>query len=240
MKPKLTPYIGDEQFQQYLARFNKPIMPVYQIRTYLLGFIIAVELVSFDWILEEILLIGTDSEVNFKSEKEFQEFVSHILGLWNSISEKIEGGKAPKLSPLPSNLDDPAMLSMGVEIRMNELDYLLGAMDEGETNMEDCPDLRARRVLAWIEVNADFFENYLTEIQKRKPTKNRLFEVKVILEEFDRQWPDKFKVLENGIRKVRLARLKETSAQVHEKVGRNDLCPCGSGKKYKNCCGVMH
>ena len=22
-----------------------------------------------------------------------------------------------------------------------------------------------------------------------------------------------------------------------EKVGRNDLCPCGSGKKYKNCCG---
>ena len=22
-----------------------------------------------------------------------------------------------------------------------------------------------------------------------------------------------------------------------EKIGRNELCPCGSGKKYKNCCG---
>jgi preprotein translocase subunit SecA len=22
------------------------------------------------------------------------------------------------------------------------------------------------------------------------------------------------------------------------KVGRNDQCPCGSGKKYKKCCGV--
>jgi preprotein translocase subunit SecA len=22
------------------------------------------------------------------------------------------------------------------------------------------------------------------------------------------------------------------------KVGRNDLCPCGSGKKYKKCCGL--
>ncbi len=22
-----------------------------------------------------------------------------------------------------------------------------------------------------------------------------------------------------------------------KKVGRNDSCPCGSGKKYKNCCG---
>ena len=24
----------------------------------------------------------------------------------------------------------------------------------------------------------------------------------------------------------------------HEKVGRNDVCPCGSGKKYKKCCGI--
>ncbi len=23
-----------------------------------------------------------------------------------------------------------------------------------------------------------------------------------------------------------------------EKVGRNDPCPCGSGKKYKKCCGL--
>jgi preprotein translocase subunit SecA len=22
------------------------------------------------------------------------------------------------------------------------------------------------------------------------------------------------------------------------KIGRNDLCPCGSGKKYKKCCGA--
>ena len=22
-----------------------------------------------------------------------------------------------------------------------------------------------------------------------------------------------------------------------KQVGRNDSCPCGSGKKYKNCCG---
>ena len=24
------------------------------------------------------------------------------------------------------------------------------------------------------------------------------------------------------------------------KVGRNDMCPCGSGKKYKNCHGRVH
>jgi preprotein translocase subunit SecA len=37
---------------------------------------------------------------------------------------------------------------------------------------------------------------------------------------------------------------QEEPAEVHftfhretPKVGRNDLCPCGSGKKYKKCCG---
>ncbi|MCI9275255.1 MAG: hypothetical protein HFJ24_04585 [Clostridia bacterium] len=24
---------------------------------------------------------------------------------------------------------------------------------------------------------------------------------------------------------------------MNQKYGRNDSCPCGSGKKYKNCCG---
>ena len=28
-------------------------------------------------------------------------------------------------------------------------------------------------------------------------------------------------------------------AKAAQKVGRNDPCPCGSGKKYKNCCGKV-
>ena len=31
--------------------------------------------------------------------------------------------------------------------------------------------------------------------------------------------------------------LAPTQAKKSDKVGRNDLCPCGSGKKYKKCCG---
>jgi uncharacterized protein YecA (UPF0149 family) len=35
---------------------------------------------------------------------------------------------------------------------------------------------------------------------------------------------------------AQVARRKEAVA-VGNKVGRNDPCPCGSGKKYKKCCG---
>ena len=30
---------------------------------------------------------------------------------------------------------------------------------------------------------------------------------------------------------------KKEAVPVGKKVGRNDPCPCGSGKKYKHCCG---
>lgn len=33
---------------------------------------------------------------------------------------------------------------------------------------------------------------------------------------------------------------KLVPAVAHPKVGRNDVCPCGSGKKYKKCCGITH
>jgi predicted aspartyl protease len=32
---------------------------------------------------------------------------------------------------------------------------------------------------------------------------------------------------------------KEKPFKTSPKIGRNDPCPCGSGKKYKNCCGKL-
>ena len=39
---------------------------------------------------------------------------------------------------------------------------------------------------------------------------------------------------------MNLARFLNTRRKIlieEKKVGRNNLCPCGSGKKYKHCCG---
>jgi preprotein translocase subunit SecA len=32
---------------------------------------------------------------------------------------------------------------------------------------------------------------------------------------------------------------KAKPVKIAPKVGRNDPCPCGSGKKYKQCCGKL-
>lgn len=44
---------------------------------------------------------------------------------------------------------------------------------------------------------------------------------------------DRLKDLSNEIAKSRIGSFQR---QNHKKVGRNDPCPCGSGKKYKKCC----
>jgi len=72
----------------------------------------------------------------------------------------------------------------------------------------------------------------------RVKTKKRMKEVEAVFNENGWQYvvelePDKseditaLEILLNPI-KTRIA---------EEKVGRNDPCPCGSGKKFKKCCG---
>jgi preprotein translocase subunit SecA len=44
------------------------------------------------------------------------------------------------------------------------------------------------------------------------------------------------KMQEGGAGNAQPTAVKQDNQQIH-KIGRNDLCPCGSGKKYKKCCG---
>ncbi|MEX1307297.1 MAG: SEC-C metal-binding domain-containing protein [Eubacteriales bacterium] len=49
------------------------------------------------------------------------------------------------------------------------------------------------------------------------------------------EWDD---VLPAERRKAIAAEWRASKQAVSNKVGRNDPCPCGSGKKYKKCCGA--
>tara|TARA_Y100000294_G_scaffold96491_1_gene89707 strand:- start:1899 stop:2186 length:288 start_codon:yes stop_codon:yes gene_type:complete len=55
---------------------------------------------------------------------------------------------------------------------------------------------------------------------------------KIVAEEVFQNLPDNFKPFID-IKDF----TKDDTVRDKEKVGRNDPCPCGSGKKYKKCCG---
>jgi SWIM/SEC-C metal-binding protein len=69
-------------------------------------------------------------------------------------------------------------------------------------------------------------------------TENRFKEVKSVLEK--QGWTYRIELVPDKPENIAdLTRLlnppKPMTAE--KKVGRNEPCPCGSGKKYKNCCG---
>ena len=45
-------------------------------------------------------------------------------------------------------------------------------------------------------------------------------------------------VLDENNKIVHKGIVKGISSEVQSKPGRNDMCPCRSGKKYKKCCGA--
>ena len=50
------------------------------------------------------------------------------------------------------------------------------------------------------------------------------------------EWDDIFSK-EDQERLIKEQKKSHTFVREGKKIGRNDPCPCGSGKKYKNCCG---
>ena len=56
------------------------------------------------------------------------------------------------------------------------------------------------------------------------------------LQQYQRDWLAFYDAAEIAARQARWAREDEERTRTQIKVGRNDPCPCGSGKKYKKCC----
>jgi preprotein translocase SecA subunit len=85
----------------------------------------------------------------------------------------------------------------------------------------------------------EMFEDMVHRIQE--DVVQKLFTVEIAREgmvqevEMQHSHPERM-VLSHGSENVSAARAPQAKRQ-GEKVGRNDPCPCGSGKKYKRCCG---
>lgn len=67
--------------------------------------------------------------------------------------------------------------------------------------------------------------------------KYKALEQKLKLEEEQRQKEDKYFESKKRLYAGLEQRLSNSSQAISEKVGRNSPCPCGSGKKFKKCCG---
>ncbi|HWQ58026.1 MAG TPA: preprotein translocase subunit SecA [Clostridia bacterium] len=126
----------------------------------------------------------------------------------------------------------------GVDMREVERVLLLKAVDahwmdhiDGMDQLRQGIGLQALGqkdpVVAYRNMGFNMFDEMVQGIRER--TVRTLFHVSV------RQAPQKREQLANPI--TTSSESKPQPKKSDKKPGRNDPCPCGSGKKYKNCCG---
>jgi hypothetical protein len=86
--------------------------------------------------------------------------------------------------------------------------------------------VRERRSSLFNDLSSDLFDFYSPEVIRRRQKE------RAERQEEDLYQPDAKPLVPLGYSMAESGGLQRT-----EKVGRNDPCPCGSGKKYKKCCG---
>lgn len=124
-------YLGDKDFEKFLVEAEIPLT-IWEIKSFVLGVVLGVEFLQPNWVIEELLLIGTESEIQLKDEEEFKEFLGKFFGLWNEMANFQNPDKAPKLSPVLSVISNEE-LAYAISIREREYCSFLGGLAESSS-----------------------------------------------------------------------------------------------------------
>jgi len=100
---------------------------------------------------------------------------------------------------------------------------ILGFIDGINTSLVQTIELNDLTIESEIKLEVDFSKLFFNMLEAKADWLYNLPEWEEILTEDKR----------NEIKKE----FNRSKIAISSKVGRNDLCPCGSGAKYKKCCG---
>jgi preprotein translocase subunit SecA len=144
--------------------------------------------------------------------------------LYNHIVEEYEG----KIKVVPQEIRD----EFEKVITLNIIDKYWTEHINTMSHLREGIHLRSYGQMdpltAYTKEGFDMFDEMNAKIDKEVTTFLMRAEVK---QNIERKEVTKNKITNDGKDAVK------TPSKKKEKVGRNDPCPCGSGRKYKQCCG---
>ena len=119
---------------------------------------------------------------------------------------------------------------------VHEIDYIIDTFLEKEDrqiNRKSTADWSENSKWLWMEIlRASLVNDESTQgtvefkaVYERRQLKHTHHEISSFIKKDGRWYYDDGKII------------GEPVIRTGEKIGRNEGCPCGSGKKYKNCCG---
>jgi uncharacterized protein len=231
---------GDyQQLERFLARPDQPAgtMGLVELHGFLFAVAAAPELVKpSDW----LPLVFGEGEPTFDSSADASSLLGAMMSIYNDINDAIARGA----SPLPpgcefrddvlANLEEDAPISQWSRGFARGHQWLQDVWDSL------LPDQLDKDVGLMLMTMSFFISRRMAERMREETQSTRtLAEMADIVRQ---AFPDmvlEYARLGRTIeRVVRDAERPAAPPPRTPRVGRNDPCPCGSGRKYKKCCGA--
>ena len=159
---------------------------------------------------------------NNSNEQEYIEYVNRYYTLEKSVYEKILGAYPDNAEFLNGQL---LALSRKFGFNASNMEIFVGFLDGIKSSLKngDALDLESLTDESEISLDIDYEKLYYNMHDAKADWLYNIPSRKNILTE------ERMKEITHYYRVANIAH--------SDKIGRNDPCPCGSGKKYKNCCG---
>lgn len=156
-----------------------------------------------------------DNLKNITTQEEYEEFFRNYMGKEADCYKIILESKNP--------LIEGSVKDLAEKNNMTALQYV-GFLDGANSSFKEELDLESLTENSEIKIELDW-EKLLWNMHEAKA------EWLYGMDEWSSIFDDEER------KRIKREFNKSKQVTVGEKIGRNDPCPCGSGKKYKKCCG---
>jgi yecA family protein len=192
-----------------------------------------------------MLLILGEEYREFESMEKVERIYGNLMSLWNLLSGwKPE--REPCLFPDIEYPDNYGGLVQRLQYNYSLVEQFIKGLDIGSTEESDFSKdgLKALEDLSKTSV---MVQKYAEVIEKEKAENEKdITEELNYTTQMENMLADCIVRINLGLKDARMRVVEEMRmlsnhpSPKSKKISRNSPCPCGSGKKYKKCCGLEH
>ena len=216
-----------------LKKYADKPLPIDEIQAVFVGVGVGPELIMPSEYIP--LIFGVEEMPEFKSKKDFETTYSLIFELYNETLQSIDEGKFEPIFAVPEGADSTKPETMDAHPWCSAFYSILFYYGDEWLSEQNEELLQILMPLSYF-VNPVEYEKETGKKTKKEKKELKVYMMAMIpvmvkdLRKYFQKNPYKFSENEEP---HNIYKLPKTS----DKTGRNDPCPCGSGKKYKQCCG---
>lgn len=180
-----------------------------------------------------------EAEPGYASLEEAQAVITELMTLYNDVNTAVHESRAALPADCQFRLHDLANLGNDAPVAQWSRGFLQGHQWLEESWDPYIPDEIDQDYAAMLMALSFFASNKLAAAYCAEAGGRELPDMARMIRD---AFPDalaRYAHLGRSIQQILLeAKADDEARQAPRRVGRNEPCPCGSGKKYKRCCGT--